>query len=533
MTLNYLITKRKELNLSQKEVANHLNITQQHYSRIEKGLIDNTPYLNKLSKYLKCNKKELLSNSHINRESNILTDFSRTEDIQFREEKPDSVYVNLKGWFKKNELNNKNIEDFKAITVKNLFQGVFSKLFENKFIKSSSLFDFNRKEKSSYDLVLDILKSKGETSALIYSEQLFEKIDKFDNNQLIAFFNSLAIDFDVEKDKLLLAVKDYHKENSEKNYERMISIFSSKRIDLFRKLNFTHNGTIGLVKLRSRLLPLIKNNNLFKKIDVDLSNLLKNWFNRGFLVTNPITWNTSAKILEKIIKYEAVHQIKSWQDLRSRLEPIDRRCYGFFHPTMYDEPLIFVEVAFMKEMPSSILSILNPKRQHISNKDFTTAVFYSISNCQKGLKGISFGNFLIKQVVMELKKEFPYLKNFVTLSPAPMFSKWLKEKNIKLKRKLINSSAIKKNESEILAYAKEYFFKAKQNDNYPIDPVQRFHLSNGAILENIHLNADLSENGIKNSLSLMVNYKYELASIEKNHEEYFSKMSIPSSKKLK
>ena len=134
---------------------------------------------------------------------------------------------------------------------------------------------------------------------------------------------------------------------------------------------------------------------------------------------------------------------------------------------------------------------------------------------------------------MELKKEFPYLKNFVTLSPAPMFSKWLKEKNIKLKRKLINSSAIKKNESEILAYAKEYFFKAKQNDNYPIDPVQRFHLSNGAILENIHLNADLSENGIKNSLSLMVNYKYELASIEKNHEEYFSKMSIPSSKKLK
>ena len=134
---------------------------------------------------------------------------------------------------------------------------------------------------------------------------------------------------------------------------------------------------------------------------------------------------------------------------------------------------------------------------------------------------------------MELKKEFPYLKNFVTLSPAPMFSKWLKEKDIKLKRKLINSSSIKKNESEILAYAKEYFFKAKQNDNYPIDPVQRFHLSNGAILENIHLNADLSENGIKNSLSLMVNYKYELASIEKNHEEYFSKMSIPSSKKLK
>ena len=383
MTLNYLITKRKELNLSQKEVAKYLNITQQHYSRIEKGLIDNTPYLNKLSKYLKCNKKELLSNLHINKESNILKDFSRTEDIQFRDEKPDSVYVNLKGWFKKNELNNKKIEDIEAIPVKNLFQGLFSKLFENKFIKSSSLFDFNRKEKSSYDLVLDILKSKGETSALIYSEQLFEKIDKFDNNQLIAFFNSLAIDFDVEKNKLLLAVKDYHKENSEKNYDRMISIFSSKRIDLFRKLNFTHNGTIGLVKLRSRLLPLIKNNNLFKKIDVDLSNLLKNWFNRGFLITIPITWNTSAKILEKIIKYEAVHQIKSWQDLRSRLEPIDRRCYSFFHPTMYDEPLIFVEVALMKEIPSSIFSILNPKRKHISNKDFTTAVFYSISNCQK------------------------------------------------------------------------------------------------------------------------------------------------------
>jgi malonyl-CoA decarboxylase len=312
----------------------------------------------------------------------------------------------------------------------------------------------------------------------------------------------------------------------------MISIFSSKRIDLFRKLNFTNKGTIGLVKLRSRLLPLIKNNNLFKKIDVDLSNLLKSWFNRGFLITNPITWNTSAKILEKIIKYEAVHQIKSWEDLRSRLEPIDRRCYGFFHPTMYDEPLIFVEVALMDEVPSSIYSILNTKRKHIASKDFTTAVFYSISNCQKGLKGISFGNFLIKQVVMELKKEFPYLKTFVTLSPAPMFSKWLKEKDIKLTKKLINSSSLNRKESEILAYAKEYFFKAKQNDNYPIDPVQRFHLSNGAILENIHLNADLSQNGIKNSLGLMVNYKYDLDSIEQNHEEYFSKMSIPASKKL-
>ena len=533
MSLNYLIAKRKELNLSQKDVAFHLNITQQHYSRIEKGIIDYTPYLNKLSKHLKCNKKELLSNLNINKDNNILKDFSRTEDIQFREEKPDSVYVNLKGWFKKNELNNKNIEDVKALPIKNLFQGMFSKLFENKFIKSTSFFDFNKKEKSSYDLVLDILKSKGETSALIYSEQLFDRIDKFDNKQLLVFFNSLAIDFDLEKNDLLRAVKAYHKENSEKNYEKMISIFSSKRIDLFRKLNFTNNGTIGLVNLRSRLLPMIKNNNLFKKIDVDLSNLLKSWFNRGFLITNPITWNTSAKVLEKIIKYEAVHQIKSWDDLRSRLEPIDRKCYGFFHPTMYDEPLIFVEVALMEEVPSNIFSILNPKRKHVTSKNFNTAVFYSISNCQKGLKGISFGNFLIKQVVIELKKEFPCLKTFVTLSPVPKFSKWLKEKDIKFSKKLINSNSIKRNEREILAYAKEYFFKAKQNDNYPIDPVQRFHLSNGAILENINLNADLSENGIKNSLGLMVNYKYELNSIEKNHEEYFSKMSIPASKKLK
>ena len=533
MSLNYLIAKRKELNLSQKDVALHLNITQQHYSRIEKGLIDYTPYINKLSKHLKCNKKDLLSNLNINKDNNILKDFSRTEDIHFRVEKPDSVYVNLKGWFKKNELNNKNIEDVKTLPIKNLFQGMFSKLFENKFIKSTSFFDFNKKEKSSYDLVLDILKSKGETSALIYSEQLFDRIDKFDNKQLLVFFNSLAIDFDLEKNHLLQAVKAYHKDNSEKNYEKMISIFSSKRIDLFRKLNFTNNGTIGLVNLRSRLLPLIKNNNLFKKIDVDLSNLFKSWFNRGFLITNPITWNTSAKVLEKIIKYEAVHQIKSWDDLRSRLEPIDRKCYGFFHPTMYDEPLIFVEVALMEEVPSNIFSILNPKRKHVISKNFTTAVFYSISNCQKGLKGISFGNFLIKQVVIELKKEFPYLKTFVTLSPVPKFSKWLKEKDIKFTKKLTNYSSIKRNEKEILAYAKEYFFKAKQNDNYPIDPVQRFHLSNGAILENINLNADLSENGIKNSLGLMVNYKYELNSIEKNHEEYFSKMSIPASKKLK
>ena len=413
-----------------------------------------------------------------------------------------------------------------------LFQGIFSNLLENKYVSSPAmLFDFKKKQ-SINELLKKIIESRGEASALLYSEQLMKRLENFDDKTLIDFFMCLSQDFDINKDDLTKSVADYSLDNSVDNYQTMTSHFHSKRAELFKKLNAVERGTIRLVNIRKKLLVFLNEHPELKKIDIDLTNLFKNWFNRGFLVTHPISWNTSAKILEKIVQYEAVHEISSWLDLRNRLEPEDRRCYSFFHPTMEEEPLIFVEVALTSKIPSKIDEILDINRKIINPKDSTTAVFYSISNCQKGLKGISFGNFLLKQVVIDLKKELPNLDNFITLSPVPGFSKWLDKTNPTLLGKIIDESSLITCEKEVLENAIEYFFHTKQNDGFPIDPVQRFHLSNGASLDKIHSLSDLSKRGISNSAGLMVNYKYEMKTLEKNHEKYFSEGLIATSKRL-
>ena len=413
-----------------------------------------------------------------------------------------------------------------------LFEGIFSKLFENKYISPRNIFsDFKTKD-SITGLLDKVINCKGEASALAYSETLMIKIENLNDKELLDFFLILSKDYDFDNQELLKSVSNYANNNSNQNYTSMTSKFNSKRMEIFKNLNSIERGTIRLVNIRERLLNLIKENIELKKVDIDLSNLFKNWFNRGFLVTHPITWDTSAKILEKIIKYEAVHEISSWLDLRNRLKPEDRRCYSFFHPTMEDEPLIFVEVALTSEVPSKIDDILDLNRAKTNPKKFKTAVFYSISNCQKGLKGISFGNFLLKQVVMDLKKEFPSLETFVTLSPVPGFNKWLKQNNPNLHDKIIDKDSILSFEKEILNSSIEYFFEAKHKDGLPLDPVQRFHLSNGASLDKIHFMGNPSKKGIANSLGLMVNYKYQMDNLEKNHEQYFSRETISSSKSL-
>ena len=413
-----------------------------------------------------------------------------------------------------------------------LFEGIFSKLFENKYISPRNIFsDFKTKD-SITGLLDKVINCKGEASALAYSETLMIKIENLNDKELLDFFLILSKDYDFDNQELLKSVSNYANNNSNQNYTSMTSKFNSKRMEIFKNLNSIERGTIRLVNIRERLLNLIKENIELKKVDIDLSNLFKNWFNRGFLVTHPITWDTSAKILEKIIKYEAVHEISSWLDLRNRLKPEDRRCYSFFHPTMEDEPLIFVEVALTSEVPSKIDDILDLNRAKTNPKKFKTAVFYSISNCQKGLKGISFGNFLLKQVVMDLKKEFPSLETFVTLSPVPGFNKWLKQNNPNLHDKIIDKDSILSFEKEILNSSIEYFFEAKHKDGLPLDPVQRFHLSNGASLDKIHFMGNPSNKGIANSLGLMVNYKYQMDNLEKNHEQYFSRETISSSKSL-
>jgi malonyl-CoA decarboxylase len=231
--------------------------------------------------------------------------------------------------------------------------------------------------------------------------------------------------------------------------------------------------------------------------------LLSSWFNRGFLEIRRIDWTTPAHILEKVIRYEAVHEIKSWQDLQLRLEPADRRCFAFFHPALTDEPLIFVEVALTTSIPESIAPLLAPDRRPIAPQRARTAVFYSISNCQAGLKGVSFGNFLIKQVAEELKRELPSLRTFITLSPVPGFRAWLQRSNQRRALEVLDHpdwatdpAAVKRARPVLQAAIAHYFLEAKNGSGKPADPVARFHLGNGARLERINWMGDASAKGL-------------------------------------
>jgi malonyl-CoA decarboxylase len=264
--------------------------------------------------------------------------------------------------------------------------------------------------------------------------------------------------------------------------------------------------------------------------------LFSSWFNRGFLVLRRIDWSTPAIILEKIIRYEAVHQIRDWNDLRRRIDPPDRRCYAFFHPALNDEPLIFVEVAFTNGIPRAIAPILSMDGNTLAPESANTAVFYSISNCQRGLSGVSFGSFLIKQVVEEVSREFPRLSNFVTLSPAPGFASWLARERTGNNPILLpddlaalseldkpdwwRDGAAERLQEPLLHAAATYFLSARNRNGGALDPVARFHLGNGARLEQLNVLADLSEKGLAQSHGLMVNYLYDIDDIEKNHEAY-------------
>jgi malonyl-CoA decarboxylase len=274
--------------------------------------------------------------------------------------------------------------------------------------------------------------------------------------------------------------------------------------------------------MRKDLLSFVKESPELAPVAIDLKHLFTSWFNRGFLVLRPISWSSPAEILEKIIEYEAVHAINSWEDLRARLQPEDRRCFAFFHPAMPDEPLIFVEVALTKGIPNSIQGLLEANREPISPEDSDTAVFYSISNCQEGLAGISFGNSLIKQVVADLSLAVPSLTTFVTLSPIPKLKRWL--------AKGIVPMNVKHTDQALAAY---YLLNAKGTDGRPYDPVARFHLGNGAMLHAVHSDADNSSNGLKQSSGVMVNYRYDLNKIPQNHESFLSENKIAVSPEVR
>ncbi|MEM8597623.1 MAG: malonyl-CoA decarboxylase, partial [Pseudomonadota bacterium] len=288
---------------------------------------------------------------------------------------------------------------------------------------------------------------------------------------------------------------------------------------LLRLLNRAPQGTLSLVRMREDLLSVARGDPALEGLDADFRHLFASWFNRGFLELRRMDWQTPAAILEKIIQYEAVHAIQGWHDLRRRVAAPDRQLYGFFHPALGDEPLIFVEVALCREIPGAIGPILAEEREALDPKRATTAAFYSISNCQNGLRGVSFGSFLIKQVVEELRRDVPTLSTFVTLSPVPGLTRWLAEDEVRAAA----------GEEQLAALAAHYLTLAKRPDGRPLDPVARFHLGNGARLERVNPTADASERGQRESRGVMVNYLYDLRDIERNHEAFAAEGEIAQS----
>jgi len=388
-------------------------------------------------------------------------------------------------------------------------------------------------------LVEAVLSATGEVSSLVYAATLLDRIEAMADDALLPLLAHITASHDLDTDALSAAAAGYAQTREAGGLATIASLAEPRWVELFRRLNATAGGTVRLVRLRQRLLRLGREDAAAKRLDEGLKSLLRMWFNPGFLILQPIDWSTPANILEKIIAYEAVHAISSWDDLRARLAPEDRRCFAFFHPSMPEEPLIFVEVALTEEIPRAIDPVLRIDREVLPAHEASTAVFYSISNCQTGLAGISFGNFLIKRVAQELKQEFPDLKRFVTLSPVPGLMRWLREANPDLAGAFDAAEAgfwdgpAAAREKPFLAAALRYFTESARADGWPNDPVARFHLGNGAVLEQLNYGADRSDKGMAQSGGLMVNYLYDLKVVEANHEAFHRSKAVPLSSALK
>ncbi len=374
------------------------------------------------------------------------------------------------------------------------------------------------------DLCHDLIGSRGEVSGYALAHQILDRFEAMDDTQKRAFFAFLTNRMDIDTDAVMAATQAYAVDPLEANYRRLMMAAEPPRQELARRLNQVPGATGRIVAMRRDLLRFMKADPALARLDTDLRHLLSSWFNRGFLVLRPINWESPAHVLEKIIAYEAVHAIDSWDDLRRRLQPADRRCFGFFHPAMPDEPLIFVEVALTRGIPGSIQQVLSEDRAALPEGQADTAVFYSISNCQAGLAGISFGNSLIKQVAGDLSRALPQIKTFVTLSPIPGLMDWLREAG--LEGQATDPDALR-------GLAAHYLLEAKRGGGQPRDPVARFHLKNGASVHDVHARADLSANGMAQSGGAMVNYLYDLGRITDNHEAFATSQTVVASASLR
>ena len=405
-----------------------------------------------------------------------------------------------------------------------------------------------RSPKKALALCHALLSERGEVSGSRLAAEALDAYQALDNRARHAFFEALIREFSPDPEAVGRAGDAYRSDPSPENLAHLQDVVEPPRQELFRRLNQAPDGTRVLVSMRSQVLHEFDQAARFKPIATDLAHLFSSWFNRGFLVLRRIDWRTSAVILEKLIHYEAVHQIQGWHDLRRRLER-DRRCYAFFHPALPDEPIIFIEVALTRTLSDKVQTLLDPDSAVLDEASAEWAVFYSITNCQDGLRGVPFGSFLIKQVVEDVSKELPQIKNFATLSPIPGFRKWLAEKRPALEThpKLASfRTAMAKLEDpqwledealraelhrQLLPLAAYYLLDAKQNQE-PLDGVARFHLKNGARLERLNWLGDTSATGLLRSAGITANYVYKLSDLERNHEMYVREHKIRASRDM-
>jgi malonyl-CoA decarboxylase len=394
------------------------------------------------------------------------------------------------------------------------------------------------RSESLVELCEDLLSRRGEASGVARARDILSRYSELTIGPRIAIFEALEQRFGPDPARMQTAIAAWQAKPGDETAAELHAASEPRRQELFRRLNLAPGGTAALVRMREQLIDVLGHRDDLGAVDDDFVHLFSSWFNRGFLVLRRIDWSTPAIVLDKIIRYEAVHEISDWDDLRRRIDPSDRRCYAFFHPALVDEPLIFVEVALTRDIPGAIMPILSPEREVTDTDKARTAVFYSISNCQRGLAGVSFGSFLIKQVVEEVSRELPKLAAFVTLSPVTNFADWLKRERGQDNSAALNETdkalfvalddpnwwrdagTAERLQGPLMRAAAWYFLCARTERGLPVDAVARFHLGNGARLERINWLADTSDKAIAQAHGLMVNYQYDLDAIETNHEAY-------------
>lgn len=390
-----------------------------------------------------------------------------------------------------------------------------------------------------------LLSRRGEASGVAIASEILDILQRAGPDERIGYLVLLARKFGADRSKVEAAISDWRRNATPEADLALHSAAEPRRQEVLRRLNLAPKGTAALVALRAEMVDAMDRTPELAAVDADFSHLFNSWFNRGFLVIRRIDWTTPANILERIVTYEQVHEIRDWRDLRNRLEPRDRRLYAFFHPRLVDEPLVFVEIAMTRAIPDKIAPLLDLSRTPLAEgEEPTTAVFYSISSTQKGLRGVSFGHFLIKQVVEELKRDFPSLVTFVTLSPVPGFAGWLKSAREEGGIAGVDASELTRLDepnwhadeaareqlrAPLTAAAATYLLTAKGRGGRPLDSVARFHLGNGARLERINYLGDVSPKGLAQAHGIMVNYQYDLPAIEANHEAYAEKGEVVAS----